>query len=173
MVQNRLFQTNQQGAVLVVALIILLMVSVLGLSAMRASISSTKVATGIQADTMSFDAAESAVAMSLKKLRTYTDQQLSAAVLNGQKLETCLLSDGTLRDSACGAEDHMDSRDLLQAGSYMVHLKNRCRMVSGSDVEIYRDYVIDILGESEMQSYGIENNHLQEALKMGLDCVEI
>jgi len=46
-------------------------------------------------------------------------------------------------------------------------------MVSGSDVEIYRDYVIDILGESEMQSYGIENNHLQEALKMGLDCVEI
>lgn len=55
----------------------------------------------------------------------------------------------------------------------MVHLKNRCRMVSGSDVEIYRDYIIDIVGESDMQSYGIQNNHLQEALKMGLNCTEI
>tara|TARA_R110000822_G_scaffold41092_24_gene111584 strand:+ start:5171 stop:5692 length:522 start_codon:yes stop_codon:yes gene_type:complete len=173
MVNNRLSQKNQQGAVLVVALLILLMVSVLGISAMRASISSTKVATGLQADTMTFDAAESAVALSLNKLREFSDQQLSAAVLNGQKMETCLLADGILKESACEVNDHMDSRDLLRAGSYMVHLKNRCRMVSGSDIEIYRDYVIDILGESDMQSYGIENNHLQEALKMGLDCIEI
>ncbi|SDT92469.1 pilus assembly PilX family protein [Halopseudomonas salegens] len=164
---------NQQGAVLVVALIILLMVSVLGLSAMRASIFSSKVSTGIQADTMTFDAAESAVAMSLNKLRGFNDSQLAAAVLNGQSMETCLLSDGTLKETACGDTDKMDSRELLRAGSYMVHRKNRCRMVAGSDVEVYRDYVIDVLGESDMQSYGIENNHLQEALKVGLDCIEI
>ncbi|MEH6798357.1 MAG: PilX N-terminal domain-containing pilus assembly protein [Halopseudomonas sabulinigri] len=163
----------QQGSALVVALIILLMVSVLGISAMRSSIFSTKVATGIQADTMTFDAAESAVALSLKELRGFDDTELSAAVLNGEAIETCLLPNGTLKQGACGASDHMDSRELLRAGSYMTHLQNNCRMVSGSDVEIYRDYVIDILGESDMQSYGIEDHHLQEALKIGLDCIEI
>lgn len=171
--QRRAFARQQRGAVLAVALIILLMVSVLGLSAMRASIFSNKVSTGVQADTMTFDAAESAIARSMAKLRDYTDAQLSAAVLNGQSLQTCLLADGSLRESACGEQDKMDSRQLLQAGSYIVHRKNRCRIVPGSDVEIYRDYVIDVLGESDMQSYAIENNHLQEALKTGLDCLEI
>lgn len=163
----------QRGSALIVALVILLMVSVLGISAMRSSIFSTKVATGVQADTMTFDAAESAIALSLKRLRGLDDSELSAAVLNGEALQTCLLSDGTLKDGACGNSDRMDSRALLQAGSYMTHLQNNCRMVSGSDVEIYRDYVIDILGESDMQSYGIEDHHLQEALKIGLDCIEI
>ena len=163
----------QRGSALIVALFILLMVSVLGISAMRTSIYSAKVATGVQADTMSFDAAESAVAMSLERLRGLNDTELSRSVLNGKSMQTCLLSDGSLKNSECGNSDRMDSRELLQAGSYIVHLKNNCRMVSGSDVEIYRDYVIDILGESNMQSYQIENNHLQEALKVGLDCIQL
>ena len=122
---------------------------------------------------MSFDAAESAVAMSLERLRGLNDTELSRSVLNGESMQTCLLSDGSLKNSECGNSDRMDSRELLQAGSYIVHLQNNCRMVSGSDVEIYRDYVIDILGESNMQSYQIENNHLQEALKVGLDCIQL
>ena len=164
---------REQGSALVVSLVILLMVSVLGLSAMRASIFSTKVSTGIQADTMTFDAAESAIAASLRNLSSLKDKELSETVLNGKSMETCLLPDGTLKSGACGASDHMDSRELLRAGSYMVHLRNHCRMVSGNDIEIYRDYVINVLGESDMQSYGIENHHLQEALKLGLDCTEI
>ena len=163
---------SQQGSALIVALIILLMVSVLGISAMRTSIFSSKVATGIQADTMTFDAAESAVARSLRQLRGFTEAELSKAVLNGASLQNCLLPDGALKDGACGESDRMDSRELLQAGTYIVHLKNNCRMVSGSDVELYRDYVIDVLGQSNMQSYEIENNHLQEALKVGLDCIQ-
>jgi len=163
----------QRGSALIVSLFILLMVSVLGISAMRTSIYSSKVATGVQADTMSFDAAESAVAKSLARLRGLNDAELSWSILDGKSIQTCLQSDGTLKNSECDASDHMDSRDLLQAGSYIVHLKNNCRMVSGSDVEIYRDYVIDVLGESSMQSYQIENNHLQEALKLGLDCIQL
>ena len=164
--------SSQHGSALIVALIILLMVSVLGISAMRTSIFSSKVATGIQADTMTFEAAESAIAVSLKQLRDFSEADLSRAVLNGQSLQTCLLSDGTLKEGVCGGTDHMDSRELVQAGSYVVHKKNNCRMVSGSDVELYRDYVIDVLGESSMQSYEIETNNLQEALKLGLDCIQ-
>ncbi|WP_150299496.1 pilus assembly PilX family protein [Pseudomonas profundi] len=171
---SKVFTDGQQrGSALIVSLVILLMVSVLGLSAMRASIFSTKVSTGVQADTMTFDAAESAISLTFQKLEELTNKQLSTAVLNGKSMQACVNSDGILKNEACAESDHMDSRQLLRAGSYITHLKNRCRMVSGSDIESYRDYVIDVLGESEMPSYDIEDNHLQEALKFGLDCIEI
>lgn len=165
--------SGQRGSALIVALFILLMVSVLGISAMRTSIYSAKVATGVQADTMTFDAAESAVSKSFTHLGELTEQELSLGVLNGESLTSCLKSNGELGVGGCGESDRMDSRGLLQAESYIVHVKNNCRMVSGSDVELYRDYVIDILAQSKMDSYQIENNHLQEALKVGLDCIQL
>ena len=165
--------SRQRGSALIVALFILLMVSVLGISAMRTSIYSAKVATGVQADTMSFDAAESVVATGVVELSRFSDEELSRYVLNGSSIQTCLHSDGSIRFGECSNTDRMDSRGLLQAGAYITHVKNNCRMVSGSDVELYRDYVIDILAQSKMESYQIENNHLQEALKIGLDCIQL
>ena len=164
---------GQRGSALIVALFILLMVSVLGISAMRTSIYSAKVATGVQADTMTFDAAESVVSKSFTHLGGLTEQALSLGVLNGGSITSCLGSSGELSVGGCGESDRMDSRGLLQAESYIGHVKNNCRMVSGSDVELYRDYVIDILAQSKMESYQIENNHLQEALKIGLDCIQL
>jgi len=58
MKMNSLFLgNNQRGAALIVALLILVVVSVLGVSAMKTSMFAAKVATGTQADAMVFEAA--------------------------------------------------------------------------------------------------------------------
>src|SRR5690606_36675497 len=77
---------SQRGAALLVALIILVMVSLMGISALRSSVFSGKVATGIQADAMTFEAAETALGVTYRSLSAMTDQALSTA-LNGGAVE--------------------------------------------------------------------------------------
>ncbi len=54
---------RQEGAALVIALLILVVVSLLGVSAMKTSVFSAKVATGTQADAMTFEAAETSLSV--------------------------------------------------------------------------------------------------------------
>ena len=63
---------RQQGAALVVALLILVVVSLLGVSAMKSSVFSAKVATGTQADAMTFEAAETSLTGAYKEPVSYT-----------------------------------------------------------------------------------------------------
>lgn len=163
-------RSAQQGAVLVVALIVMVMVSLLGISAMRASVQSNKVATGVQADTMSFEAAETALGVAFNTLDKMSEEELTAAVVDGNTVEYCITSDG-VSDSSCGGSEFMDSRNLLKAQAFAIHPPNNCRPISGFDVEEYKDLVINILGESEMASYNIQNHHLQEGLKLGRNCM--
>lgn len=164
-------RSSQQGAVLVVALIVLVMVSLLGLSAMRASVFSTKVATGIQADTMTFEAAETALGLTFRTLDEMSEEELTAAVIDGNTVEYCVSSEGIVSAAPCNDNDFMDSRNLLQASAFATHPPNNCRPISGFDVEEYKDLVINLLGESEMANYNIENHHLQEGLKLGRNCM--
>lgn len=160
---------TQQGAVLLVSLIILVMVSVLGLSAMRSSIFSNKVSTGIQADTMTFEAAETALGLTFRTLSEMTEAELTSAVVDGRTVEYCITEDGAT-GASCDNQ-FMDSRSLLQAQSFATHPANNCRPVSGFDVEQFTDLVINLLGESQMPSYNIQNHHLQEGLKLGRECM--
>lgn len=162
-------RSRQQGAVLLMSLIILIMVSLLGLSAMRASVFSNKVTTGIQADTMTFEAAETALSLTFRTLSDMTEEELTAAVIDGRSVEYCITESG-ITDDACTGQA-MDSRGLLQASSFAMHPPNNCRPISGFDVEQYKDLVINLLGESEMASYNIQNHHLQEGLKLGRECM--
>lgn len=60
--KHGLSRSSQRGVALVVALLILVMISILGISAMRTSIFNAKIAVGAQVGTMTFQAAESAIA---------------------------------------------------------------------------------------------------------------
>lgn len=160
---------KQQGAVLPMALVILVMVSLLGLSAMRASVFSNKVATGVQADSMTFEAAETALGLTFRTLSEMTEEELTAAVLDGTSVEYCITENG-ITNSACG-DQTMDSRNLIKARSFASHPPNNCRPVLGYDLERYSNLVINLLGESEMSSYNIQNHHLQEGLKIGQTCM--
>ena len=160
----------QRGVALVIALLVLLMVSVLGLSAMRASVFSAKVATGVQSDVMTFEAAENAIVSTYDALTALDNEQLYAAV-DGKPAEYCMKSSG-IAEGACGSTDAMDVRGLLQAGSFSY--LDGFSPIAGSQVSstggagIFVDYRINMLGESEMATYRIENHHLQETLKRGI-----
>lgn len=169
--QSTADRLSQRGAALIVALLVLLMVSVLGLSAMRSSVSSSKVATGVQADIMTFDAAETALHLAINTLGSMSEQELTASVVDGNRVEYCVTAQGTIASGPCSDRNRMDSRNLLQASAFAVHEPDNCRPVSGFNVEEYKDVVISLLGESNMQVYNIENHHLQEGLKLGRFCM--
>lgn len=159
----------QRGAVLLVSLLILLMVSILGISAMRSSIFANKVATGIQADAMTFEAAETAVTATFGGLAA--NQSLQNVFSPGYITTTCISSSG-INNGDCGPTDSIDRRGLLTAeavtyfGGYKALSGSQISTQGGSS--LFVDYKINILGQSTMPSYNIENHHLQEALKRGL-----
>lgn len=163
------FVNTQRGAVLLVSLLILLMVSILGISAMRSSIFANKVATGIQADAMTFEAAETAVAVTFGALAA--DEALQNVFSPGYMTINCFAAAG-LKSGGCAASDSFDQRSLLTAEA--VTYFGGYKALSGSQISIqggsslFVDYKINILGQSRMPSYNIENHHLQEALKRGL-----
>ncbi|WP_285260275.1 pilus assembly PilX family protein [Halopseudomonas bauzanensis] len=162
---------SQRGAALLVALIILVMVSVMGISALRSSMFSGKVATGIQADAMTFEAAETALGVTYRHLSTMTDQALYTA-LDGGAVEFCVENANPDATGACGANTFMDDRQLLRARSVSYHAGYS--PIDGSQVSltgtgsVFVDYQVNMLAESDMPSLSLENYHLQEALKRGI-----
>lgn len=162
------YRSSQSGAVLLVSLLILLMVSVLGISAMRSSIFANKIATGIQADAMTFEAAETAIAVVYGNL---ADNSQQAIFSPGYSATTCVTANSS-SNSSCAANTFFDKRSLLQAEAYSYF--DGYKALSGSQISIsggsnlFVDYKINILGQSTMPSYNIENHHHQETLKRGI-----
>lgn len=160
--------SSQRGAVLLVSLLILLMVSVLGISAMRSSIFANKVATGIQADAMTFEAAETAIAVAYGGM--LADTSLQTVFAPGHTTTNCITSSGS-STGGCG-NTTFDNRSLLTAeaftyfGGYKALPGSQISTTAGSN--LFVDYKINILGQSTMPSYNIENHHQQEALKRGI-----
>lgn len=161
----------QRGAALLVALVILVMVSLMGISALRSSMFSGKVATGIQADAMTFEAAETALGVTYRNLSSMTDQALYTA-LNGGAVEYCVERTNPDSAGACGANSFLDERQLLQARSISHHAGYS--PIDGSQISItgtgsvFVDYQVNMLAEGEMPTLNLENYHLQEALKRGI-----
>lgn len=162
---------RQRGVALVVALVVLLMVSVLGLSSMRSSVFSTKVSLGVQSDVKTFEAAETAINATYMQLVALNDSELFARI-DGVTARSCIRTNGGAVQGACGASDTLDQRGLLRAESYSYlagysALANTQVSTTGGGA-IFVDYRIDIMGDSEMDFYNITNHHLQETLKRGI-----
>lgn len=162
---------SQRGAALIVALVILVMVSLMGMSALRSSMYSGRVATGVQAEAMTFEAAETALNVAYRTLAEMTDQNLYTALESGA-IEYCVTKSAVNASGACGAGTVFDDRGLLQAQSYSY--LDGYSPIDGAQVSltgtgsVFVDYQINMLGESEMIPLKLENYHLQEALKRGI-----
>lgn len=172
MTTNMIIWKRQQGAALVVALLILVVVSLLGVSAMKSSVFSAKVATGTQADAMTFEAAETTLAEAYKELNNMSGADLYTKLAGGELLIRCVTEEDTTKEGACSQGDALDSRGLIAAQSFSK--LNGYDPVPGSQISttgggaIFVDYKIAMLGESEMSSFNLDNHHLQEALKRGI-----
>lgn len=166
-----LSKRNQQGAALLVSLIILVLVSLMGISALRSSVFSGKVATGVQADAMTFEAAETALGVTFRSLDSMTNQELYTGLADGV-VEYCVRRDNPVATGACTSSDFLDDRQLLRAqstsflGGYA--MRDGFAVGQTGSGNIFVDYQINMLAESAMPTLNLENYHLQEALKFGI-----
>lgn len=162
---------SQRGSVLFVVLIIMVMVMLMGISSMRAGVFSSKVSTGVQADAMVFEAAETGIFVTYHDLHVMDGATLTSAI-EGNGKAYCIIK-GVRENSKCKDEDFLDERELLTAGAYI--RQNGYRPIPGELISTsgglptspYVFYQIDILGTSGMPKYNAESFHLQETLKPG------
>ncbi|MDM1695927.1 hypothetical protein HX099_04500 [Thiopseudomonas alkaliphila] len=162
--------SGQQGAALIIALIVMALVSVMGLSALRSSMLSGRVATGVQADAMTFEAAETALAVTYASIDAMSENQQFSSLTDG--IEFCVTANGSASEGGCGGDAWMDRRSLLRAGSTSFFNGYTPRDGFGigqtGTSAIFVDYNVTTLAESEMPQLELENFHLQESMKTGL-----
>ena len=168
--KQQLKLTSQRGAALLVALVIMALVSVLGLSALRSSLFSGKNATVAQADAMAFEAAETALRVTYNELSSMNGETLFLRLHNGQ-FNYCITGN-EVKNNICSDTDFMDERKLLVANSasmltgYTPREGFQVSQTGGGG--IYVDYNIDIYSKGDMQALDITDYHKQEAVKFGV-----
>jgi type IV pilus assembly protein PilX len=170
---------KQAGVALVFALIILLVVSVMGVVALRSSTFTAKVAVGNQLDAMVFEAAESAIAEKLAFLidmnasQSSDDFDLIAGIFAGDTLVWCVTKSGQRIHRSCANNEYMDARGAITSEA-------RSRVVGFSPVDgaqvshtgtggaIIGDHRVAIQGNGSLPGFGLVNRHAQIALRRGM-----
>jgi Tfp pilus assembly protein PilX len=136
------YKRHQSGVALVVALMILVIISVIGIAAMRTSLFSVKVATSAQASGMAFQSAESALAAIFNEATTVpasTPGHVIRVAVDNMATGTpsvvsrCVTPGNTYTQHACGTTEFADSRSLTKSESRTV-IKPSGRAVKGSGI---------------------------------------
>lgn len=169
--------TAESGIALLLALMILLVVSVIGVAALRTSSTSSRIAMGTQMDAMVFEAAESAIAEAMFFITEANSSEESfdeiKALFDGQTLAWCLRSDRTRTTSVCGNNARMDARGTLRSEArartvaFSPASGNQVSMSGGAST-IIGDFQIAIQGNGDMPAYGLTNRHVQHVLRRGM-----
>lgn len=160
----------QRGVALLIALLILVIVSLMGITAMKTSMFSAKIATGTQVDAMAFEGAESAINATITNLQN--DPTRLQALMGGASETQCVTMTNQNQDGVCTAQDYLDSRKLVVAQStarrtgYKPIEGNSISSSGGAPVVV--DYRISILGDGDVSSFKRQDYHLQEVLKRGI-----
>lgn len=167
--QSLLGKSRQKGVALVIALLILVIISILGVSAMRTSIFNAKIAVGAQVGTMTFQAAESAIAAVYEEAMSDITEpghvlgnaltQKSAGLIQIQ--DRCVTRTDVRKASQCAADDFLDSRDLLRAESSTI-VRNDVSGLAGFEIGSWGQYEFITVGRGEMPSYNTDNVNVQE-----------
>ncbi|MEH6784920.1 MAG: PilX N-terminal domain-containing pilus assembly protein [Alcanivorax jadensis] len=109
-------RSAQQGVALFVALMLLVVLALMGVSAMRMSMFNARIATGAQLSAMTFQAAESSLASTYGEV-TDTNSPMLLNLLDGASVRLCQQAATPDSSGACSQAARFDSRGLLQAQS--------------------------------------------------------
>ena len=161
---------HQHGAALFVALVILLVVTMMGLSAMRGSIFHEKMAFNTQSEDKTFQAAETAINGVIQKARQ-SDAMLSDMVNAGSTNIGCVKPGQQLADQACDPTSQSDTFDTeqslqAQATSQFDLMRNS----DNSDTSALADYQFHTIGKGNYLSsldLPFESRNRQEWRKLG------
>lgn len=158
---------EEQGAALFVALIILLIVSFMGVSAMRGSLLGERMAFNTQAREMTFQAAETAINGVIAEARG--NGVLLSDLLGSLATRThCIGSTQQLNAGACGADDSFDGRNALRAQAESAY--DRQRVAFNNDTSTVVDYQFVTYGQGDfVDSVDLDmvNRNRQEWRKLG------
>lgn len=119
---------RQRGAALIVALMILVIVSLLGISAMRASMFNAKISTSVQAASLAFQGAESAVSAAIEEASSdpagsNPDSLINDGIENfyvaGYTMYRCVTA-SAITAVDCSSSDRIDTRGVVQSRSKTV-----------------------------------------------------
>lgn len=175
--KSEMNRSSQRGAALIVALLILLVISVIGVSAMRSSSFSAKMAMGTQLDAMAFEGAESAIDQTLTYLlgadggNGAMDELIR--MMNDETIVWCMTGNGYRSEKKCGTSDFMDSRGMIQAETrttttgFTPAPGNQVSSTGGGGV-IFADFELSIQGNGTLPSVDLQNRHVQNALRRGM-----
>lgn len=161
---NKLKQ--QGGAALLIALLILLMVTLMGVSALKSGIFHERMAFNAQAEEMTFQAAETAIngviAYGLENGSFLTQMMNSAG-----DIEQCVTMVSGLAEGACSAGQTVDIRESIQS-SASSKFDGRKPLV-GSDADYFMDYQFATEGHGsfEQSSMPFASSNYQEWRKVG------
>lgn len=182
MTTSILTRKREQGIALFVALMILIIVSMLGISAMRMSIFNAKIATSTQAGTLAFRGAESGISAVLREAfnesaaadpaHIITKAMTRYGTAGVKEIQYRCVTQGDVNEkSKCGVNDWLDSRELVKAGSRTV-ITGKPRLVSGGQVStagggvpirVWYDFVT--VSSGSVPAIGVENFNAQEFSK--------
>lgn len=158
---------KQAGVALFITLVVMLIVSVIGLGALRMSLSQSKVSLNTRLDTMTFQAAESGIRSVLLEA-TSTNIASSTNVIGATlNLGVCTDKDSTSTDCVvyrcvtqadptiagkCSSNDSLDGTGTLQAESRTRHTGQF--NVVNSSVTMYQDYVFETAAKGCLRDNG-------------------
>lgn len=172
---------QQRGVALFIALILLVIISILGVSAMRMSMFNARISTGAQVNTMTFQAGESALQAVYEEaldadlggadnvILRAMNKRFTEGVFEVQK--RCLTASDPYKSGDCAGADYMDSRDLIKASSQTV-VKDTIRPVvgssftSGGTTVVWYDFVS--VAKGDMEDLQVESHNVQEFSRKGL-----
>lgn len=171
-------RARQQGVALFIALMILVIISVLGIASLRTSATNARIATGIQVNTVSFQAAQSAINAVVNEMVGPTAGQ-AGNILNDMiaargsgvvAIQTrCVTAADTAVAGACDSADSVDSKGLVKAGSRSI-LRKAMRPAPGwslSGPGSYGYNSIMVVGSGAVPSMGVSNLNVQELALLG------
>ncbi|MCK0155200.1 PilX N-terminal domain-containing pilus assembly protein [Alcanivorax sp. S6407] len=112
----RVSRASQRGVALVVTLLLLVVLALMGVSAMRMSMFNARIATGAQLSAMTFTTAESSLASTYNEV-VDTNSIMLLSLLDGETVRRCQKANDAQANGTCAEADRFDSRGLLQAQS--------------------------------------------------------
>lgn len=173
---------HQRGAALLVALMILVMVSLLGISAMRTSMFNAKISTSVQASSIAFQAAESAISAALDEAASDPAGQEAGSIIqdgisniytSNYVMYRCI-TPNSIAKTNCSSNDRLDVRGVVQSRSKTVMsgdpepvLGNSAGQSGNADGQQQYNYTFYTLGIGELPDLSAGAYHIQDFKTLG------
>ncbi|MQX54854.1 pilus assembly PilX family protein [Alcanivorax sediminis] len=159
-------RTSQQGVALIVTLFLLVILAMLGVSALRTSMLNARIATSAQLSKMTFHAAESSLASTYTEMLN-TDSLILLDLLDGGEVRLCQEAAVANNPGACSQQARFDSRGLLQAQSRTVQLgiAQDFSLLEGAQLngqQLLVHHRLEATAEGAAPDLGVEAYHVQE-----------